>query len=109
MHWRWPVLGSSSGVAAHVEQRFQPSENMTALARHRLHGGLVERATKFWVPRIEFEKGRPHGHRSFLKLRSSQVIKKKTASTDSALEMFKQQWELFRVACDHAEEFFESV
>ncbi|KAL6963881.1 Mediator of RNA polymerase II transcription subunit 32 [Sarracenia purpurea var. burkii] len=33
----------------------------------------------------------------------------KTAATDSALENFKQQWELFRVACDQAEEFIESV
>ncbi|XP_015574547.2 mediator of RNA polymerase II transcription subunit 32 [Ricinus communis] len=33
----------------------------------------------------------------------------KTASTDAALENFKQKWELFRVACDQAEEFVESV
>ncbi|XP_058069062.1 mediator of RNA polymerase II transcription subunit 32 [Magnolia sinica] len=33
----------------------------------------------------------------------------KTAATDAALEKFKQQWELFRVACDQAEEFVESV
>ncbi|KAL5984412.1 hypothetical protein ACLOJK_018516 [Asimina triloba] len=33
----------------------------------------------------------------------------KTAVTDTALEKFKQQWELFRVACDQAEEFIESV
>ncbi|OVA15482.1 hypothetical protein BVC80_9039g43 [Macleaya cordata] len=33
----------------------------------------------------------------------------KTASTDAALENFKQRWELFRVACDQAEEFVESV
>ncbi|XP_026459200.1 mediator of RNA polymerase II transcription subunit 32-like [Papaver somniferum] len=30
-------------------------------------------------------------------------------STDAALENFKQRWELFRVACDQAEEFVESV
>ena len=33
----------------------------------------------------------------------------KTPSTDAALESFKQRWELFRVACDQAEEFVESV
>ncbi|KAJ4965870.1 hypothetical protein NE237_017719 [Protea cynaroides] len=33
----------------------------------------------------------------------------KTAATDAALENFKQGWELFRVACDQAEEFVESV
>lgn len=33
----------------------------------------------------------------------------KTTATDSALENFKQCWELFRVACDQAEEFVESV
>ncbi|GLU08973.1 hypothetical protein SLE2022_258540 [Rubroshorea leprosula] len=33
----------------------------------------------------------------------------KTADTDAALENFKQKWELFRVACDQAEEFVESV
>lgn len=33
----------------------------------------------------------------------------KTVSTDAALENFKQKWELFRVACDQAEEFVESV
>ncbi|XP_047086783.1 mediator of RNA polymerase II transcription subunit 32 [Lolium rigidum] len=33
----------------------------------------------------------------------------KTASTDAALESFKQRWELFRVACDHAEELVESI
>ncbi|KAG2705606.1 hypothetical protein I3843_05G055200 [Carya illinoinensis] len=33
----------------------------------------------------------------------------KTAATDAALENFKQRWELFRVACDQAEEFVESV
>ncbi|KAF3435607.1 hypothetical protein FNV43_RR22698 [Rhamnella rubrinervis] len=33
----------------------------------------------------------------------------KTAVTDAALENFKQRWELFRVACDQAEEFVESV
>lgn len=32
-----------------------------------------------------------------------------TAATDAALENFKQRWELFRVACDQAEEFVESV
>lgn len=31
------------------------------------------------------------------------------AGTDAALENFKQKWELFRVACDQAEEFVESV
>ncbi|GAA0167044.1 general transcription factor [Lithospermum erythrorhizon] len=31
------------------------------------------------------------------------------ASTDAALENFKQKWELFRVCCDQAEEFVESV
>ncbi|KAF8377944.1 hypothetical protein HHK36_031333 [Tetracentron sinense] len=33
----------------------------------------------------------------------------KTAATDAALDNFKQQWELFRVASDQAEEFVESV
>ncbi|KAK3227127.1 hypothetical protein Dsin_006989 [Dipteronia sinensis] len=33
----------------------------------------------------------------------------KTAGTDADLENFKQKWELFRVACDQAEEFVESV
>lgn len=33
----------------------------------------------------------------------------KTAATDVALENFKQKWELFRVSCDQAEEFVESV
>ncbi|KAK7316800.1 hypothetical protein RJT34_00524 [Clitoria ternatea] len=33
----------------------------------------------------------------------------KTTATDTALENFKQKWELFRVACDQAEEFVESV
>ncbi|XP_043711567.1 mediator of RNA polymerase II transcription subunit 32-like [Telopea speciosissima] len=33
----------------------------------------------------------------------------KTVTTDAALENFKQRWELFRVACDQAEEFVESV
>eukprot|EP00262_Sarcandra_glabra_P007678 TRINITY_DN20581_c0_g1_i1.p1 TRINITY_DN20581_c0_g1~~TRINITY_DN20581_c0_g1_i1.p1 ORF type:complete len:144 (-),score=35.00 TRINITY_DN20581_c0_g1_i1:302-733(-) len=33
----------------------------------------------------------------------------KTAATDAALENFKQRWELFRVSCDQAEEFVESV
>ncbi|KAJ4850409.1 Mediator of RNA polymerase II transcription subunit 32 [Turnera subulata] len=33
----------------------------------------------------------------------------KTSATDVALENFKQRWELFRVACDQAEEFVESV
>lgn len=32
-----------------------------------------------------------------------------TAATDAALENFKQRFELFRVACDQAEEFVESV
>ncbi|KAI0516657.1 hypothetical protein KFK09_009334 [Dendrobium nobile] len=33
----------------------------------------------------------------------------KTAATEAALENFKQRWELFRVACDQAEEFVESL
>ena len=33
----------------------------------------------------------------------------KTTATDTALESFKQKWELFRVTCDQAEEFVESV
>ncbi|XP_044968708.1 mediator of RNA polymerase II transcription subunit 32 isoform X2 [Hordeum vulgare subsp. vulgare] len=33
----------------------------------------------------------------------------KTAATDTALEAFKQRWELFRVSCDHAEELVESI
>ncbi|GAB2283170.1 hypothetical protein Dimus_017698 [Dionaea muscipula] len=33
----------------------------------------------------------------------------KTAATDAALENFKQRWELFRVACDQAEEFVETI
>ncbi|CAN8312010.1 unnamed protein product [Cochlearia groenlandica] len=33
----------------------------------------------------------------------------KASLTDSALENFKEKWELFRVACDQAEEFVESV
>ncbi|MED6121893.1 Mediator of RNA polymerase II transcription subunit 32 [Stylosanthes scabra] len=33
----------------------------------------------------------------------------KTTATDVALENFKQKWELFRVACDQAEEFVESL
>ncbi|XP_010244290.1 PREDICTED: mediator of RNA polymerase II transcription subunit 32-like isoform X2 [Nelumbo nucifera] len=33
----------------------------------------------------------------------------RTATTDAALENFKQCWELFRVACDQVEEFVESV
>ncbi|GMN55874.1 hypothetical protein TIFTF001_025000 [Ficus carica] len=33
----------------------------------------------------------------------------KMVATDAALENFKQKWELFRVACDQAEEFVESV
>ncbi|KAK9184291.1 hypothetical protein WN943_024639 [Citrus x changshan-huyou] len=36
-------------------------------------------------------------------------VAQKTAATDAALENFKQRWELFRVACDQAEEFVESV
>ncbi|PON73295.1 RNA polymerase II, Rpb, partial [Trema orientale] len=36
-------------------------------------------------------------------------VAQKTLSTDAALENFKQKWELFRVACDQAEEFVESV
>uniref|UniRef100_A0A7N0T3M0 Mediator of RNA polymerase II transcription subunit 32 n=1 Tax=Kalanchoe fedtschenkoi TaxID=63787 RepID=A0A7N0T3M0_KALFE len=33
----------------------------------------------------------------------------KTAAAEAALENFKQRWELFRVACDQAEEFVESL
>ncbi|KAK1276684.1 Mediator of RNA polymerase II transcription subunit 32 [Acorus gramineus] len=33
----------------------------------------------------------------------------KTPETEAALENFKQRWELFRVSCDQAEEFVESV
>ncbi|KAK9942440.1 hypothetical protein M0R45_008107 [Rubus argutus] len=33
----------------------------------------------------------------------------KTTATDTALESFKQKWELFKVTCDQAEEFVESV
>ncbi|CAE5957225.1 unnamed protein product [Arabidopsis arenosa] len=33
----------------------------------------------------------------------------KASVTDAALENFKEKWELFRVACDQAEEFVESV
>lgn len=33
----------------------------------------------------------------------------KTSDTDAALELFKQKWELFKVACDQAEEFVESM
>ncbi|AAD30247.1 F25C20.9 [Arabidopsis thaliana] len=33
----------------------------------------------------------------------------KALLTDTALENFKEKWELFRVACDQAEEFVESV
>ncbi|CAN0840621.1 Mediator of RNA polymerase II transcription subunit 32 [Linum grandiflorum] len=33
----------------------------------------------------------------------------KTVSTDALLEKFKQKWELFRVACDQAEEIVESA
>ncbi|XP_010939260.1 mediator of RNA polymerase II transcription subunit 32 [Elaeis guineensis] len=33
----------------------------------------------------------------------------KSAATDAALELFKQRWELFRVSCDQAEEFVESM
>nr|ACJ84450.1 unknown [Medicago truncatula]AFK48437.1 unknown [Medicago truncatula] len=33
----------------------------------------------------------------------------KNIATDTALESFKQKWELFRVACDQAEEYVESV
>lgn len=33
----------------------------------------------------------------------------KAVATETALENFKQKWELFRVACDQAEEFVESV
>ncbi|KAB1207248.1 Mediator of RNA polymerase II transcription subunit 32 [Morella rubra] len=31
----------------------------------------------------------------------------KTAATEAALENFKQKWELFREACDQAEEFVD--
>ncbi|KAK1563573.1 hypothetical protein Q3G72_029418 [Acer saccharum] len=37
------------------------------------------------------------------------IANQKTTATDTALENFKQKWELFRVACDQAEEFVESV
>ncbi|XP_065855124.1 mediator of RNA polymerase II transcription subunit 32 [Euphorbia lathyris] len=37
------------------------------------------------------------------------AVGQKTVATDTALENFKQKWELFRVACDQAEEFVESV
>ncbi|WJX89898.1 Mediator of RNA polymerase II transcription subunit 32 [Trifolium repens] len=33
----------------------------------------------------------------------------KNTAADTALESFKQKWELFRVACDQAEEYVESV
>ncbi|CAN1299314.1 Mediator of RNA polymerase II transcription subunit 32 [Linum perenne] len=33
----------------------------------------------------------------------------KTVGTDTLLENFKQKWELFRVACDQAEEIVESA
>lgn len=33
----------------------------------------------------------------------------KASLADAALENFKEKWELFRVACDQAEEFVESV
>lgn len=33
----------------------------------------------------------------------------KTPATDAALESFKQRWELFKVACDQAEELVESL
>lgn len=33
----------------------------------------------------------------------------KTPATDAALESFKQRWELFKVACDQAEEVVESL
>ncbi|XVF01446.1 hypothetical protein REPUB_Repub04eG0090000 [Reevesia pubescens] len=33
----------------------------------------------------------------------------KTAETDAALENFKHKWELFRMGCDQAEEFVESI
>ncbi|KAA3482490.1 mediator of RNA polymerase II transcription subunit 32-like [Gossypium australe] len=33
----------------------------------------------------------------------------KTESTDTALESFKQKWEIFGLACDQAEEFVESI
>lgn len=32
-----------------------------------------------------------------------------TAATDTALKSFKQKWELFKVACDQAEEYVQSV
>ncbi|KAJ7969107.1 mediator of RNA polymerase II transcription subunit 32 [Quillaja saponaria] len=33
----------------------------------------------------------------------------KTTATDAALENFKQKWELFKVACDQAEELVETT
>ncbi|XP_075477743.1 mediator of RNA polymerase II transcription subunit 32-like [Primulina tabacum] len=36
-------------------------------------------------------------------------VGQKTPATDAALENFKQRWEMFRVYCDLAEEFVESV
>ncbi|KAK7283488.1 hypothetical protein RIF29_13039 [Crotalaria pallida] len=33
----------------------------------------------------------------------------KTPATDAALENFKQKWELFKIKCDQAEEFVESM
>ncbi|KAH7689916.1 Nucleophile aminohydrolases N-terminal protein [Dioscorea alata] len=34
---------------------------------------------------------------------------RKSPKTDAALEAFRQRWELFRVACDQAEELVESM
>ncbi|KAJ0967802.1 hypothetical protein J5N97_024719 [Dioscorea zingiberensis] len=34
---------------------------------------------------------------------------RKSPATDAALEAFRQRWELFRVSCDQAEEFVESM
>ncbi|OIW14760.1 hypothetical protein TanjilG_05381 [Lupinus angustifolius] len=33
----------------------------------------------------------------------------KTTATDAALENFKQKWESFKIVCDQAEEFVESM
>ena len=46
---------------------------------------------------------------SVLESKESSYAAHKTAANDTALENFKQKWELFRVACDQAEEFVESV
>jgi hypothetical protein len=41
--------------------------------------------------------------------RAQSVGEKKTTAMDAALDAFKQRWELFRVACDHAKELVESI